>query len=84
MWRADNGTPHAAVRAPHVSPGGGHDLARRSYCRTSENFSSMDAGHPMRRIHMSNICTVASVTPQDCLDFADAALYLAGHTVSYP
>ena len=33
---------------------------------------------------MSDIRTAPSVTPQDCLNFADAALYLAGHTVSDP
>lgn len=33
---------------------------------------------------MSDIRTTPSVTPQDCLNFADAALYLAGHTVADP
>ena len=67
MWRADNGAPHAAVRAPHVSQGWGHSLMRLSCCLTSENSSGMGAGHPMRRVHLSNIHTVASVTPQDWL-----------------
>lgn len=33
---------------------------------------------------MSDIRTTPSVTPQNCLNFADAALYLAGHTVADP
>lgn len=33
---------------------------------------------------MSDIRTTPSVTPQNCLTFADAALYLAGRTVADP